>query len=111
MFNLDIDGGENKPIDASSAEYKAAMDRIMLARDAHLATIDPTVVDQNGRGSAPWAAICADPNSRSKYPHNPNCTISPSNWKPLDICDSKACLAANKEFKERCQHPPLDLPY
>lgn len=105
LFNLDVDGGENSPIDASSQEYQEAMDRIYRARQEHLASIDPNVVDQNGRGSASWAAVCADPDSKSKYPQHPNCTISPANWKPEDICTSKACLAANPAFKKYCEHP------
>lgn len=28
----------------------------------------------------PKFAICADPNSKQKYPHLPICTISPDNW-------------------------------
>ena len=71
------------------------------ARAKHLASITP-VPDQNGRGSSNVYALCADPDSQSKYPAYPNCTLNTSTWIPTDVCHSSRCLEANPSFASLC---------
>ena len=102
LFNLVKDPGENHPLDSSGAEYKAALATIDAAKARHLATITP-VPDQNGRGSSSAFALCENPESARVYPHLPNCTSNPENWRPASICASKACLKANPAFSAECK--------
>jgi arylsulfatase A len=104
LFNLESDPGESYPIPSTSTEYKQAAATVLAAKIAHLQTISP-VPNQNGRGSNPSFAFCADPNSKAKFPRWPACTISPANWTPAQICSSPACLAANPAFNATCAGP------
>jgi hypothetical protein len=52
------------------------------ARRDHLAT-RVMVEDQIKLGFNSSLALCADPNSKSKYPTLPNCTTAPENWFPF----------------------------
>jgi hypothetical protein len=46
VFNLVEDAGESKPLDATCAEYAAALSTINAAKAAHLATITPGKCDR-----------------------------------------------------------------
>eukprot|EP00051_Salpingoeca_urceolata_P005718 m.76364 g.76364 ORF g.76364 m.76364 type:complete len:685 (+) comp14509_c0_seq1:50-2104(+) len=102
MFNLTADPGETKPLASSSIEYQTAMAVITEARERHLATIT-IVPNQNGRGSDPQYAFCA--NATAVPGPFPNCTISPENWAPKSICSSKACLERSG-YPQHCRTPP-----
>lgn len=108
LFNVATDHGESTPIDPTSALYKSTMSTLTAAREAHLATITP-VPNQNGRGSDPNYKFCADPHSKDKYPHLPNCTLSPDNWRPSSICASPACVA-RYDHNKLCKQAPSVCP-
>jgi hypothetical protein len=99
LFNLVTDPGENKPVKNDTVEYTTALAAITKARTAHLASIDPYTPNQNGRGSDAKYAICGAPESTKTTPQWPNCTKSPENWAPVEICSNPACLKANGGFK------------
>eukprot|EP00045_Choanoeca_perplexa_P012623 m.138614 g.138614 ORF g.138614 m.138614 type:complete len:244 (-) comp16077_c0_seq2:36-767(-) len=103
IFNLELDYSESSPLNSTTAEYQQVLANITAAKEAHLSTITP-VPDQNGMGSEPQYALCADPDSKSKYPQYMNCTISPDNWLPSDICHTPACLQANPTFRSHCEN-------
>lgn len=74
---------ETVQVDPASEEYASHMKVIGRARDAHLASIAP-VCSQNKAsecGGTNWSyAICADHDSKSKFPQWPLCTITPAGW-------------------------------
>eukprot|EP00039_Didymoeca_costata_P029103 m.23283 g.23283 ORF g.23283 m.23283 type:complete len:635 (-) comp7484_c0_seq1:228-2132(-) len=79
LYNLAMDIGENHPINKTSSVWAQVVPNITQAREKHLATM-VKVVDQIGLGADPAYAFCADPHSQEKYPHLPNCTLTPENW-------------------------------
>jgi hypothetical protein len=79
-----MDRSESAPLAAGSDEWKTAKSDADAARLAHLATLSP-VTNQMGRGANSAYAICADPDSETKHPDLPNCTMTPENWSP-PIC-------------------------
>lgn len=102
LFNLTADPSESHPISSATAEYAAANVTLHAARQRHLATITP-VPDQNGRGSDRALAFCGDPHSLERFPQLPNCTLTPANFMPLDICHAPA--ACSSRFVGQCRRP------
>ena len=80
LYNLVDDPHEDRPlpVDAEPA-LQAIVRKITAARTAHMATVVP-VVDQILLGYDDDYMLCSDPHSQEKYPHYPNCTMSPENW-------------------------------
>lgn len=101
LFDLESDPTESHPIHSESAEYIAARAVLEAARLEHLGTIKP-VPDQNARGSKTEYQLCSSPNSKGISPAWPNCTLTPQNWRPADICNSSRCLQSNPHFPARC---------
>ena len=81
IFDVSKDWSESSPVEPGSAEWKKAKARADAARLAHLETLSP-VTNQMARGADGSYAICADPNSQTKHPGLPNCTLTPENWSP-----------------------------
>jgi hypothetical protein len=84
IFNVATDHSEDLPLEASSPAWQQAKKTAEAARQAHIKSLTRNI-GQMGRGANHDYAICADPNSETRYPTLPNCTISPANWAP-PIC-------------------------
>ena len=112
IFDLATDWSENAPLSRTAPEYSAAKAAAGAARAAHLATLGQAV-NQMGLGCTHDLAICSDPTSQAKYPHLPNCTLSPGNWLPpvclvggsRSDCTSQTSGLPSCKFVS-CSHPP-----
>ena len=84
IFDVSKDLSEDTPLSPTSAEWQTAKKSAEAARLAHLKTLTRNI-GQMGRGNSHAFAICGDPDSETKHPNMPNCTVSPENWSP-PIC-------------------------
>ena len=80
IFDLLSDVNESFPLTPGTEEWVSAKAMATAARASHLATIGwaPNQIALGNNDTL--YAICSDPHSRDKYPHYPNCTITPDNW-------------------------------
>ena len=81
LYNVDIDPSELHPIWPNNVAYNETVAYVTQKRDEHLQTLQRGIPNQMAKGSSSDNYLCADPNSQSKYPQYPNCTLSPENWK------------------------------
>ena len=81
LYDLGADIAEQYPLPSSTATWATVVANITAVRAAHLATVVP-VQDQLELGSDARFALCAAPDSVSRFPQFPNCTLNPENWAP-----------------------------
>lgn len=79
LYDLDADIGEQHPLPNTTAAWRTVVANITAARDAHLKSV-VKVQDQLALGSDSKYALCGAPDSKTKYPQYPNCTMNPENW-------------------------------
>ena len=79
LYDLDADIGEQHPLPNTTAMWQSVVLNITAARDAHLKTV-VKVQDQLALGSNNKYALCGAPDSKTRYPQYPNCTMNPENW-------------------------------
>eukprot|EP00118_Oscarella_pearsei_P024950 m.307191 g.307191 ORF g.307191 m.307191 type:complete len:499 (+) comp41999_c0_seq1:36-1532(+) len=79
LFHVERDPSEQFTLSSSSDEYKEAMAKITAAKTEHEKTLTP-VPNQMAMGSKDEYKLCCDPDSKKKYPNDPQCTCNPDNW-------------------------------
>lgn len=79
LYDLLADAGEHSPIPRSTSTWAQVVPNVTAERAAHLKTVVP-VPDQTELGGDIRYAFCGAPDSTSKYPKLPNCTLNPDNW-------------------------------
>ena len=115
IFDLSTDWSEARPLVVNSSEWSAAKQRAEAARLSHLKTLSP-VLNMMDLGSDHKYAICGAPNSPAKYPHLPNCTVTPSHWSPpiclvggtIDQCIGQTLCQPGCKFVN-CSDQSLDV--
>jgi arylsulfatase A len=82
LYNVDADIGEASPLKLT--KFAAVVKQLTAARDAHMATMGPPMVDQIALGGSKEYTICGDPHSTTYHPRLQNCTMNNSvaNWSP-----------------------------
>lgn len=105
VFNLVDDPTETQPVGPESAAFKLAVAKAVAARKTHIASIID-VPNQNALGNNPDFLICGAPDSPSKYPQYPNCSLTPQYWN-ISICGSPNTKWCNQTASGGC---PADCP-
>jgi len=85
LFNIDWDPSEMHPISTKNKHYDSIINYLSQKRNANLATIKP-VTNQMLLGQNKDYELCADPDSKSKYPNYPNCTMTTEGYTGF-VCD------------------------
>eukprot|EP01052_Picozoa_sp_SAG31_P027980 SAG31_NODE_2664_length_5277_cov_461.678943_4_plen_298_part_00 len=118
IFDVSKDTSEQFPIAPGSPTWERAKTAAEEARLAHINTLTRNI-GQMARGANRDYALCGDPNSKTKYPKLPNCTVSPQNWSPpiclrggnLDQCISQqSCQPGCKFINCTDGGPPFSPP-